>query len=90
MNKSYEKSIFRRKENSSKSTGISERLSVLLTEGYTFYDGVTFTIAASYERLSIHMLEIMNADFKEGFGVTHILGRFGFSSGYFFLLRLLK
>lgn len=56
-----------------------ERLAVLLMEGYTFHDGITLLLPHHMKEYAT-VLAIINDDFKQGLGVTHILGRFDFSS----------
>ena len=56
-----------------------DRLSVLLTEGYTFYDGVKLLLPHHMKEYDLVLVTI-NDDLKKGLGVTSILGRFGFSS----------
>ncbi len=80
MNKSKKKLLFRKKEILQNRPVFLERLSVLLTEGYTFHDAVTLLVPHHLKDYN-PVLEAMNNDFKEGFGVTHILASFGFSSG---------
>jgi competence protein ComGB len=80
MNKSKKKLLFHNKESFQNRPVFLERLSVLLTEGYTFHDAVTLLLPHHMENYP-PALEAMNTDFKEGFGVTHILASFGFSSG---------
>lgn len=80
MNKSKKRMLFHKKERFQNRPVFLERLSVLLTEGYTFHDAVTLLIPHHLKDYN-PVLETMNRDFKEGFGVTHILASFGFSSG---------
>ncbi|MFJ7933666.1 competence type IV pilus assembly protein ComGB [Sporosarcina sp. NPDC096371] len=56
-----------------------DRLSVLLTEGYTFHEGITLLLPHHMKEYTTVLTNINN-DFKEGLGVTQILSRFGFSS----------
>ena len=80
MDRRLSKSMLRKKRILQNRPVFLKRLSVLLTEGYTFYDGVTLLLP--HHMKDYHpMLEMMDADFKEGFGVTHVLARLGFSSG---------
>lgn len=80
MNKPKKKLLFGKKEILQNRPVFLERLSVLLTEGYTFHDAVTLLVPHHIKDYN-SVLEAMNNDFKEGFGVTHILASFGFSSG---------
>lgn len=80
MDKSKKRLLFHKKEKFQNRPVFLERLSVLLTEGYTFHDAVTLLVPHHLKDYN-PVLEAMNKDFKEGFGVTHILASFGFSSG---------
>lgn len=80
MNNSKRKLLFHKKDSFQNRPVFLERLSVLLTEGYTFHDAVTLLVPHHLKDYN-PVLEAMNKDFKEGFGVTHILASFGFSSG---------
>jgi competence protein ComGB len=80
MNKLVKKSQFRKNEVLQNRPVFLERLSVLLMEGYTFHDGVTLLLPHHMKDYG-PMLKVMDNDFKEGFGVTHILARLGFPSG---------
>ncbi|MBE1553758.1 competence type IV pilus assembly protein ComGB [Sporosarcina limicola] len=73
-------SLFRKKEILVNRPAFLERLSVLLTEGYTFHDGLTLLLPHHTKNYDV-LLERLNDDFKEGFGVTHLLGQVGFSPG---------
>ena len=80
MDKSKKRLLFHKKEKFQNRPVFLERLSVLLTEGYTFHDAVTLLVPHHLKDYN-PVLEAMNKDFKKGFGVTHILASFGFSSG---------
>lgn len=80
MDKRFGKSLLRKERILRNRPVFLKRLSVLLTEGYTFHDGVTLLLPHHMKDYQ-PMLEIMENEFKEGFGVTHVLARLGFSSG---------
>ena len=80
MNKRIRKLPFSKKEVLQSRPVFLERLSVLLMEGYTFHDAVTLLLPHHIKNYN-PMLEEMDNDFKNGLSVTHILARFGFSSG---------
>jgi len=79
MNKSNKRLLFHIKENFRNRSVFLERLSVLLMEGYTFHEAVTLLIPHHLKDYN-PVLEAMNKDFKEGYGVSHILASLGFSS----------
>lgn len=56
-----------------------ERLSILLTEGYTFHDGITLLLPHHIKDYN-QVLLVIEDDFREGCDVSQILSRFGFSS----------
>ncbi|MER2088759.1 MAG: competence type IV pilus assembly protein ComGB [Sporosarcina sp.] len=70
---------FRKKEAIQNRPVFLERLSVLLTEGYTFHEGIILLLPHHMKDYK-GMLAAMDNDFKEGLGVIHILSRIGFSS----------
>ncbi|KAA0966054.1 hypothetical protein FQ087_07330 [Sporosarcina sp. ANT_H38] len=80
MNKQKIKSLLNKQEILQNRPVFLKRLSVLITEGYTFYDAVTLLLPHHMKDYT-SVLEAMNNDFKEGFGVTHILASLGFSTG---------
>ncbi|WP_318615012.1 competence type IV pilus assembly protein ComGB [Sporosarcina sp. YIM B06819] len=57
-----------------------DRLAVLLTEGYTFYNGIMLLLPHHMKKYDTALATI-NDDLKKGLGVTLILSRIGFSTG---------
>lgn len=55
------------------------RLSILLKEGYTFSDGIYLLLPHHMKNYKVVLQEIDNS-LREGYGVSHILSRLGFSS----------
>lgn len=56
-----------------------DRLSVLLKEGYTFYDGLKLILPHHMNNYEVLITDI-EEDFRKGLTVSHVLGRIGFSS----------
>lgn len=73
------KTVFRKQDKLQNQSAFLDRLSVLLMEGYTFYDGVLLLLPHHMKRYDTALTAINN-DLKEGLGVTAILNRIGFSS----------
>ncbi len=79
MDKRRRKTLVRKKDVLQNRPAFLERLSVLLMEGYTFHDGIKLLLPHHMKDCN-SALAAINADFKEGFGVSHILSHLGFSS----------
>lgn len=80
MNRLVQKIQFKKKVIVENRSSFLERLAVLLNEGYTFHDSL-FLLLPHHMKDYRGMQEKIEEDFRSGLGVTHILGRFGFSPG---------
>lgn len=70
-------SLNKRKTLLNKATFLA-RLSVLLNEGYTFYDAIYLLLPHHLKEYE-EMMDEIEADFRDGLSVTDILGRLGYS-----------
>lgn len=73
------KTAFKKQDKLQNQPAFLDRLSVLLMEGYTFYDGILLLLPHHMKQYDAVLVGI-NDDLKAGLGVTPILSRIGFSS----------